>query len=62
MSREIDILAREFNKTSATVLRSDFSLYQRDLTRDAMKFIRDVERTAKKEKSGKVVLVAIVIE
>ena len=62
MSRELDILAREFNKTSVTVLRSDFSLYQRDLTRDAMKFIRDVERTAKKEKSGKVVLVAILYE
>ena len=62
MSRELDILAREFNKTSATVLRSDFSLYQRDLTRDAIKFLKDVEKTAIREKSGKVVLVAILYE
>ena len=62
MSRELDILAREFNKTSATVLRSDFSLYQRDFIKDGSKFVKEVERTAKKENSGKVVLVAIVIE
>jgi hypothetical protein len=62
MSREIDILAREFNKTSATVLRSDFSLYQRDFIKDGSKFVKDVERTAKKEKSGKVILVAILYE
>jgi N-acetylmuramoyl-L-alanine amidase len=60
--RELDLLARQFSKESASLLRKDFSLYQRDLTRDAMKFIRDVERTAKKEKSGKVVLVAILYE
>ena len=62
MSREIDILAREFNKTSATVLRSDFSLYQRDFIKDGSKFVKEVERTAKKEKSGKVVLIAILYE
>jgi hypothetical protein len=59
--RELDLLAKQFSKTSATVLRSDFSLYQRDLTRDATKFLREVERTAKKEKSGQVVLVAVVM-
>jgi hypothetical protein len=62
MSREIDILAREFHKTSATVLRSDFSLYQRDFIKDGSKFVKEVERTAKKEKSGKVVLIAILYE
>ena len=60
--RELDLLARQFSKESATVLRSDFSLYQRDLTRDAMKFLRDVERTARKDKAGQVILVAIVME
>jgi hypothetical protein len=59
--RELDLLAKEFSRESATVLRSDFSLYQRDLTRDATKFLREVERTAKKEKSGQVVLVAVVM-
>jgi hypothetical protein len=60
--RELDLLARQFSKESARVLRSDFSLYQRDLTRDAMKFLREVEKTAKKEKSGQVILVAIVMK
>lgn len=62
MSRELDIIARELNKTSATVLRSDFSLYQRDFIKDGSKFVKEVERTAKKEKSGKVVLIAILYE
>ena len=62
MSRELDILSREFARKTVIVLRSDHSLYQNDLVRDATKFLRDVERTAKKEKSGKVVLVAVVEE
>ena len=62
MSRELDILSKEFTRKSVIVLRSDYSLYQNDLVRDATKFLRDVERTAKKEKSGKVILVAVVEE
>ena len=58
--RELDLLAKQFSRESATVLRSDFSLYQRDLTRDATKFLREVEKVAKKEKSGQVVIVAVV--
>jgi len=61
MSRELDQIAKEFNKQSTTVLRSDHSLYQKDLVREATKFLREVERVAKKNKVGKVVLVAIVM-
>ena len=60
MSRELDLIAKEFNKESATVLRSEYSLYQKDLVREATKFLREVEKVAKKEKSGQVVLVAVV--
>jgi len=60
--RELDLLARQFSKESATVLRSDFSLYQKDLVREASKFLREVEKVAKKEKSGQVVIVAVVKE
>jgi hypothetical protein len=59
MSRELDILAKQFSKTSTTVLRSEYSLYQKDLVREATKFLREVEKVAKKEKSGQVVLVAV---
>ncbi len=62
MSRELDLLAKQFSKTSATVLRSEYSLYQKDLVREATKFLREVEKVAKKEKSGQVVLVAVVNE
>ena len=60
MSRELDLLAKQFSKTSATVLRSEYSLYQKDLVREATKFLREVEKVAQKEKSGQVVLVAVV--
>ena len=62
MSKELDLLAKQFSKTSATVLRSEYSLYQKDLVREATKFLREVEKVAKKEKSGRVILVAIVME
>jgi len=57
--RELDLLARQFSRESATVLRSDFSLYQRDLTRDSMKFLKDVERTARKDKAVQIILLAV---
>ena len=62
MSRELDLISKEFNKQSTTVLRSEYSLYQKDLIREATKFLREVERVAKKNKAGKVVLVAILYE
>jgi hypothetical protein len=60
MSRELDLLAKQFSKTPATVLRSEYSLYQKDLVREAKKFLREVEKVAKKEKSGQLVIVAVV--
>lgn len=57
--RELDQLAKQFSKTSGTVLQSEYSLYQKDLVRDATKFLREIEQTAKKDKKGKVVLVAV---
>lgn len=62
MSRELDLLAKQFSRTPTTVLRSEYSLYQKDLVREATKFLREVEKIAKKEKSGQVVLVAVVKE
>jgi hypothetical protein len=60
--KELDLLAKQFSKTSGTVLQSEFSLYQKDLIRDASKFLREIEQTAKKDKTGKVVLLAILYE
>lgn len=57
--RELDQLAKQFSKTSGTVLQNEFSLYQRGLIRDASKFLREVEQTARKDRTGQVKLVAI---
>ena len=62
MSRELDLLAKQFSKTPATVLRSEYSLYQKDLVREATKFLREVEKVAKKDKTGKVVIVVAVVK
>jgi hypothetical protein len=60
MSRELDLLAKEYAKEPATVMRKDISLYQRNLTNDLSGFIKEVERTAKKEKKGSVTVVAVI--
>jgi NADH/NAD ratio-sensing transcriptional regulator Rex len=60
--RELDLLARQFSKESASLLRKDFSLYGKNFIGEVNGFAREVERTARKDKTGKVVLVAILYE
>jgi hypothetical protein len=60
MSKELDLLAKEYAKEPVTVLRKDVNLYQRNLTTELSGFIREVERVAKKEKKGSVTVVAVV--
>lgn len=62
MSRELDVLAREFAKTPATVLRRDLSLYQTTMSSAASIFLREVESQCKKHKQANVVLVAVIPE
>ena len=62
MSRELDLLAKEYAKEPVTVLRKDISLYQRNLTTELSGFIKEVERTAKKDKLGEVTVIAILSE
>ena len=60
--RELDQLAKQFSKVSASLLRKDCSLYGKNFQSEVNSFAREVERTAKKDKTGKVVLVAILYE
>lgn len=60
--RELDILAKQFSRASATLHRKDVSLYGKNLLAEVSGFARDVEKTAKKDKTGKVVLLAILYE
>ncbi len=60
MSKELDLLAKEYAKEPVTVMRKDIGLYQRNLTTELSGFIKEVERTAKKEKKGAVTVVAVI--
>jgi len=62
MSRELDVLAKEFAKTPATVIRRDLSLYQTTMSSAASSFLREVESQCKKHKQANVVLVAVIPE
>ena len=62
MSRELDVIAKEYAKEQVTVIRKDVSLYGKNLTTELSSYIREVERTAKKDKTGNVTVVAILKE
>ena len=60
--RELDLIAKQFSRESASLLRKDFSLYGKNFISEVNSFVREVEKTAKKDKTGKVILVAILYE
>ena len=62
MSRELDLLAREFQKTPATVLRTEINLYQTNVQSASSAFLRVVEQHCKKKQQPTVTLVAVVRE
>ena len=62
MSKELDLIAKEYSKEQVTIMRKDINLYGKNLTSELPGYIREVERTAKKDKTGKVVLVTILSE
>lgn len=62
MARELQLLSKEFDRQSVTVLRTNLNLYQTNINQAAAPFLREVAAQAKKEKSTSVTLVAIVKE
>jgi hypothetical protein len=62
MSRELDLIAKEYAKEQVTVMRKDVNLYEKNLTTELSGYLREVERTAKKGKTGNVTVVAILKE
>ena len=59
MSRELDLLAREFQKTPVTVIRTELNLYGANIQTAAGAFLRSVEQQCKKEKQSALTLIAI---
>ena len=60
MSRELDLLAKEFHKTSATVLRTEMNLYQQNIQIASTTFMRKIEQESKRLKTPNITIVAII--
>jgi hypothetical protein len=62
MSRELDILANEYKKKPATVIRKDVNLYGTNIQNATSSFLRSVEQECKKIKNSQITIVVIVNE
>jgi hypothetical protein len=62
MPRELQLLAKEFDRQPATVLRTNLNLYQTPISTASAPFMKLVAANAKKEKAVSVTMVAIIKE
>lgn len=60
MSRELDLLAREFNRAPTTVMRTELNLYQTNIQNASAAFLKKIEQEAKREKTATITLVAVI--
>jgi len=60
MSRELDLLAKEFAKTPVTVMRTEVNLYQTNIQSATSAFLKKVEQECKKQQQSKVTLIAMI--
>ena len=62
MSKELDELAKQFQKEKPTVLKTDISIYKSSLSIEAASFLRSVEQECKRQKQPNLLLVAVIPE
>jgi hypothetical protein len=62
MARELQLLAKEFDRQPVTVIRTNLNLYQTPIGTVASPFLRQVAAQAKKDKTASVTLVAVIKE
>ena len=62
MARELQLLAKEFERQPVTVMRTNLNLYQTSISTAAASFLRQVAAQAKKEKASSVTLIAVIKE
>ncbi len=60
MSRELDMLAKEFSKKPVTVMSNEVNLYQTNIQSAASAFLKKVEQQCKKEKQSMVTFIAVI--
>ena len=51
MSRELQLLAKQFDRQSVTVMITNLNIYQTSINQAATQFLKQVATQAKKEKS-----------
>ena len=62
MQRELNALAKEFNRQPISLMRTNLNLYQKNINTVASPFLKQVAAQAKNSKSNDVVLIAIIKE
>ena len=62
MQRELNALAKEFDRQPISVMRTNLNLYQKSISTVAAPFLKKVAAQAKKSKSNEIVLIAIIKE
>ena len=62
MSRELQLLAKQFDRQTVTVMSTNLNIYQTNISQAASQFLKQVAAQAKKEKSVLVKLVAVIEE
>lgn len=62
MSRELDLLAKEYARKLVTVMRSEINLYQTNIQNASNQFLREVERECKRKKNANITLISVIEE
>ena len=62
MARELQLLAKEFERQPVTVIRTNLNLYQTPISTAAAPFLKQVAAQAKKDKVSSVTIVAVIKE
>jgi len=60
MSKELDEIAKQYQKEKPTVMKKDISIFQSSLATESASFLRSVEQECKKQKQADLLLVAII--
>lgn len=62
MSKELDDLAKQYQKEKPTVMQKEISIFRSTLIQEAASFLRAVETKCKTQKQANLNLVAIIPE
>jgi len=62
MSKELDEIAKQYQKEKPTVMKKDISIFQSALATEAASFLRLVEQESKRQKQANLTIVVLIEE